>query len=164
MHSLSIYRSVGLAAVCLALAVLPARAQDDAITHAQPTLRVEPLDIVTHSGVHHFHVEIADTPREQEIGLMYRPAMAPDHGMLFEMGPPQQADFWMKNCPVPLDMVFIRPDGHILRIAAETTPYSEAGIESGGPIIAVLELRGGEAAEIGAEPGDVVRHPYFHHD
>ena len=93
---------------------------------------------------------------------MFRPAMASEHGMLFEMGPPQQAAFWMKNCPAPLDMLFIRADGHILRIAADTTPYSEAAIASGGAITGVLELRGGRAAEIDAEPGDVVRHPYFH--
>jgi uncharacterized membrane protein (UPF0127 family) len=144
-------------------AILPAVAQDDGpITHAQPTLRTENLEIVTHTGVHRFRVEIAATPRQQEVGLMYRPAMEASHGMLFEMGPPQQASFWMKNCPVPLDMLFIRSDGRVLRVAANTTPYSEAGISSGGAITGVLELRGGEAAEIDATPGDVVRHAYFH--
>ncbi|HTX50083.1 MAG TPA: DUF192 domain-containing protein [Caulobacteraceae bacterium] len=157
-------RGLGLAAACaLLLAVLPVRAQDDGpITRAQPTLKVENLDIVTHTGVHHFRVEIAATPRQQEVGLMFRPAMAAGRGMLFEMGPPQQASFWMKNCPVPLDMLFIRADGRVLRVAADAAPYSEAPIASGGAITGVLELRGGRAAEIDAEPGDVVRHPYFH--
>jgi uncharacterized membrane protein (UPF0127 family) len=145
----------------LALATSPAAAQND-IAHAQPPLRIEPLEVVTHSGVHRFRVEIAATPRQQEIGLMFRPRMAAGHGMLFELGRPQEAKFWMKNCPAPLDMLFIRADGRILSIAANTTPYSEQGIDSGGAVTGVLELRGGRAAEIDAEPGDRVRHRYFH--
>ena len=164
MRLTSLSRGLGLAAACaLLLAVLPVGAQDDApITGAQPRLKTESLEIVTPTGVHHFKVEIAATPRQQEVGLMYRPTMEATHGMLFEMGAPQQAAFWMKNCPVPLDMLFIRGDGRILRIAANTTPYSEAPIPSGGAITGVLELRGGEAGEIAATPGDQVRHPYFH--
>jgi uncharacterized membrane protein (UPF0127 family) len=155
-------RRLGLAAfVCAFLAVLPAAAQDD-ITHAQAPLPTEELTIVTHSGAHHFRVEMATTPDERDIGLMYRPAMQPDRGMFFEMGRPQQAAFWMKNCPVPLDMLFIRADGRILSVAANTTPYSEAPIDSGGPITGVLELRGGRAAEIAAQAGDIVRLRYFH--
>ncbi len=132
------------------------------ITHAQAPLRTETLEIVTRSGVHRFRVEIAATPRQQEVGLMFRPPMPASHGMLFEMGRPQEARFWMENCPAPLDMLFIQADGRILSIAADTTPYSEQGIDSGGLITAVLELRGGRAAEIGARPGDLVRHRYFH--
>ena len=164
MRPIPVSRGLGFAAACaFLLAVPPVRAQDDAaITQAQPELKTENFEIVTHTGVHRFRVEIAATPREQEVGLMYRPAMGAAHGMLFEMGPPQQAAFWMKNCPAPLDMLFIRADGRILRIAANTTPYSETPIPSGGAITGVLELRGGEAAEIDAEPGDAVRHPYFH--
>lgn len=161
MRPFSSSRGLGLVAALL-LAIAPARAQEDgAITHAQPTLKVESLDIVTHTGVHHFRVEIAATSRQQEVGLMYRPAMEAEHGMLFEMGRPQQASFWMKNCPVPLDMLFIRADGRILRVA-NAAPYSETPIPSGGAITGVLELRGGRAAEIDAVPGDVVLHPYFH--
>ena len=146
---------------CAVLAGAPVLAQP--ITHAQPRLRMQPLDIVTSRGVFHFKVEIADTPRTQEVGLMYRPALARDRGMLFEFNKPQRADFWMKNCPVPLDMLFIEADGDILSIARNTTPYSEAAIDSGGPIVGVLEIRGGRAAEIGAIPGDRVRHRFFHH-
>ena len=157
---LTFFRRALVAALALGALATAATAQD--IDHAQPTLKTERLEIVTHTGVHRFEVEIAVTPRQQEVGLMYRPAMAPNHGMLFEMGPPQQADFWMKHCPAPLDMLFIRADGRILTIAANTTPYSTTPIDSGGPITGVLELRGGRAAQIAAAPGDVVRHPYFH--
>ena len=147
--------------VYLAFAAPPAVGQEP-ISHAQGQLRTETLEILTHSGVHRFRVEIAATWRQQEIGLMFRPPMPPGHGMLFELGRPQVANFWMKNCPAPLDMLFIGADGKILTIAANTTPYSEQGVGSGGPITGVLELRGGRAAEIDAEPGDIVRHRYFH--
>ena len=148
-------------AACVMLATLSARA-DDGITHAQPTLREEPLTIVTHRGRFRFNAEIAATPEQQEVGLMYRPALSADHGMLFEMGAPQEAAFWMEHCAHPLDMLFIQADGRILSIARQTKPFSLTPIDSGGPITAVLEIRGGRAAEIGAVPGDLVRHPYFH--
>lgn len=153
---------VAAAVVCVALSAGAAGAQDD-IQHAQPLLRLEPLTIVTHHGAFRFRAEIADTPRSEEVGLMYRPPLPANRGMLFEMGPPQEADFWMKHCPTPLDMLFIDANGRIIKIARRTTPYSEAGIDSGGLITGVLELRGGRAAEIGAEVGDIVRHPYFQH-
>lgn len=162
MKFVSLARPLAVALVlCAAIGARPGWAQDDDIRQAQPLLRMEWLTIATHTGAHRFHVEIADTPRSEEVGLMYRPPLPADRGMLFEMGPPQQADFWMKHCPTPLDMLFIAEDGRIIRIARNTTPYSEAGIESGGPITGVLELRGGRAAEIGARVGDYVRHPYF---
>jgi uncharacterized protein len=153
-------RWLARALICLMLAAAPAAAQP--IVRAQPTLRTEPLSIVTASGVHRFRAEIASTPRQQEIGLMFRPRMGAGHGMLFELGAPQEADFWMKNCPAPLDMLFIAADGRIVSIAASTTPFSERPIDSGGLVTGVLELRGGRAAEIGARPGDLVRAGYFH--
>lgn len=143
------------------LGAIPARA-DDGITHAQPTLHQETLQIVTHRGTFRFQAEIAVTSQEQDVGLMYRPVLARNHGMLFEMGAPQTASFWMEHCAHPLDMLFVQADGHILSIARQTKPFSLTPINSGGPITAVLELRGGRAAEIGAIPGDLVRHPYFH--
>ena len=162
MNFLQIGQRIGAAAfACAIFAALPVHAQP--ISHAQQRLRTEGLDIVTSRGVFHFKVEIADTPRTQEVGLMYRPALPADRGMLFEFDKPQEADFWMKNCPVPLDMLFIEADGDILSIARNTTPYSEAAIDSGGPIVGVLEIRGGRAAEIGANPGDRVRHRFFRH-
>jgi uncharacterized membrane protein (UPF0127 family) len=81
--------------------------------------------------------------------------------MLFELGGPQETTFWMEHCAHPLDMLFIAADGHIVSIARNTKPFSRAPIASGGPVTGVLEIRGGRAAEIGARPGDVVRHPYF---
>ncbi len=123
---------------------------------------LESLDIVTHGGVRHFKVEIADTPATREQGLMYRKSMAPDHGMLFDFKTSQPVAFWMKNTVIPLDMIFIAADGRIVSIARNAQPLDETPIPSGGPVLGVLELKGGRAAEIGAEPGDRVRERIFH--
>jgi uncharacterized membrane protein (UPF0127 family) len=93
---------------------------------------------------------------------MFRPVLAPDRGMLFEFKTPQEVYFWMKNCPHPLDMLFIEADGAILSIA-NAPPNSTAPIPSGGKITGVLEIRGGRAVEIGAQPGDQVRNRFFRH-
>lgn len=128
---------------------------------AASKLRTEPLDIVTHAGVRHFNVEVADTDATREHGLMYRKSMAPHRGMLFDFRAPQSVTFWMKNTLIPLDMIFIAKDGHVVSIARNAEPMSEALIPSGGPIVGVLEIRGGRAAEIGVEPGDLVRERIF---
>ena len=125
------------------------------------SLRTEPLDIVTAGGVKHFTVEVADTDQTRETGLMFRKSMAPDRGMLFDFGTPQPVTFWMKNTLIPLDMVFIAKSGRVVSIARNAKPMSEALIASGGPIVGVLELRGGRAAEIGVKPGDEVRERIF---
>jgi uncharacterized membrane protein (UPF0127 family) len=130
------------------------------IAHAQ-TLKVEPLDIATAKGVYHFKVEIADTNGTRERGLMYRKSLAGDRGMLFDFKTPQSVAFWMKNTLIPLDMVFIGQDGRIVSIARNAQPMDESPIPSGGDVRGVLELRGGRAGEIDAEPGDKVRERIF---
>lgn len=121
------------------------------------SLPVEPLDIVTARGVYHFKVEIADNDVSRERGLMFRKSLAADRGMLFDFKTPQPVAFWMKNTLIPLDMLFVGQDGHIISIARGATPMSETPIPSGGDALLVIEVRGGRAAEIGAEPGDLVR-------
>lgn len=121
------------------------------------TAATVPLSIETRRGVRRFRVEIARTGAEQERGLMFRKAMARDHGMIFPISPPRPASFWMKNTLIPLDMVFIRPDGTIASIAARATPLSLATVDSVEPVAAVLELVGGEAARAGIAAGDRVR-------
>jgi uncharacterized membrane protein (UPF0127 family) len=122
-------------------------------------LRGERLDIVTTAGVHHFKVEVADTPATRERGLMFRKSLAADRGMLFDFKfkTEQPVSFWMKNTLIPLDIVFIGANGRIVSIARNATPLSETPIASAGPVLDVLELRGGRAAEIEAAPGDRVR-------
>ena len=122
---------------------------------------LEPLEITTSSGVHAFQVEIADDEASRERGLMYRRFMPADRGMLFEFDRDEPVAFWMKNTYIPLDMIFIAPDGAVTRIAANAEPLSETTIPSWPPCIAVLELNGGVAAQIGLKVGDKVRHPFF---
>jgi uncharacterized protein len=120
------------------------------------------LEIASKSGVHAFQVEMAITPEEKEHGLMFRRELPDGQGMLFDFQFDQNVAFWMKNTYIPLDMLFIRADGRILRIAENTEPLSERNIPSGGPVRAVLEVIGGTARKLGIAPGDRVAHAIFH--
>jgi uncharacterized membrane protein (UPF0127 family) len=119
------------------------------------------LVIETKNGRHRFSIELADTPTARAQGLMFRESMAADHGMLFDFQVEQPVAFWMKNTPLPLDMLFIDGLGIVVKIAADTTPYSEAAVPSGQPIRAVLEVNAGTAKRLGIEVGARVRHPIF---
>jgi uncharacterized membrane protein (UPF0127 family) len=91
--------------------------------------------------------------------MMFRRSVGPDRGMLFPYSPSQEVAFWMKNTLIPLDIVFIRSDGTIVRIttakALDLTP-----VPSGEPIAAVLEIGGGRAAQLGIKQGDVAQWPH----
>ncbi|HLH97882.1 MAG TPA: DUF192 domain-containing protein [Xanthobacteraceae bacterium] len=117
---------------------------------------LQTLEIASKSGVHTFQVEMAITPEEKERGLMFRRELPEGHGMLFDFQFDQPVAFWMKNTYIPLDMIFIRGDGRILRIAENAEPLSEKNIPSGGPVRAVLEVIGGTAKKLGIAPGDRV--------
>lgn len=122
---------------------------------------LEALSIVTTTGEHEFLVEIADDEAKRQRGLMFRPPLEDDRGMLFQFPSAAERGFWMRNTPSSLDILFIAPDGKIVSIARHTTPNSDANIPSNGPASGVLELRAGRAQEIGAQPGDQVRHGFF---
>jgi uncharacterized membrane protein (UPF0127 family) len=121
----------------------------------------ESLEIVTRSGVHTFAVELAATPEEREKGLMYRKELPEGRGMLFDFKQDINVTMWMKNTYIPLDMLFIRADGRIQRIAENTEPQSEKIIPAGAPVRAVLEVIGGTVKKLGIRPGDRVAHPMF---
>jgi uncharacterized membrane protein (UPF0127 family) len=114
-----------------------------------------PLTIRSATGVHKFTVQIAATPEQQEHGLMFVRSLGPDQGMIFPYDPPQDASFWMKNTLIPLDMLFVRADGTIARIAT-AKPLDLSPVPAGEPIAAVLEIAGGRAAELGIREGDKV--------
>jgi uncharacterized protein len=99
---------------------------------------------------------VARTPAEQARGLMFRTAMGPDEGMLFPYSQPQILSFWMRNTVISLDLIFIGPDRRVINVAANAVPYSEASIVSDAPAIAVLELNGGRARELGIVAGSRV--------
>lgn len=119
------------------------------------------LEIATKTGVHVFQVELAVNDEQRAQGLMYRKELAEGRGMLFDFQREQDVAFWMKNTYIPLDMIFIRADGRILRIAENTTPLSLQMVPSGGPVRGVLEVIGGTARKLGIAPGDRVAHPFF---
>jgi uncharacterized membrane protein (UPF0127 family) len=132
------------------------------ITGPQAELAKEPLVIVTRDGTEHrFQVEMALTPAQQEIGLMFRPGVPADGGMLFDWGLPRPSFMWMKNTIASLDMVFINADGTIRTIVERTVPQSLATIDSKGPVRATLELAAGTAERLNLRVGDRVRQRIF---
>ena len=145
-----------------ALAPLAAQAQEPDITKAQPDLPKEKLVIITRDGVHHdFNVEMAITPDQQTVGLMFRNSVPPDGGMLFDWRSPRDSQMWMRNTLVGLDMVFINADGTIRSIAENTVPESLAVIDSRGPVRATLELAAGTTARLNIRVGDKVEQKIF---
>jgi len=119
------------------------------------------LLVETGSSQYRFEVEVADDPAERAEGLMYRQSLADNAGMLFLYPQPQPVEFWMKNTPLSLDIVFVRADGTIARIAANTTPMSEDRIPSGEPVLAVLEVKAGIMQQLGIVAGDRLRNPKY---
>jgi uncharacterized protein len=160
MSSLNCNRNVGRARLWIAI-VAAALVLYGLIGSGVQAASVQPLEIVTKSGVQVFSVEMATTEQEKETGLMYRKELADGKGMLFDFSPEQQVSMWMKNTFVSLDMIFIRADGRILRIAENTEPQSTAIIASQGLVKGVLEVVAGTAKKYGIAPGDRVGHPLF---
>lgn len=128
-------------------------------TSAQSPGPRQELTIETGAGPRVFHVELADDPRETQLGLMFRRSMADSEGMLFDFGDEERRSFWMRNTYIPLDMLFIRADGTIESIAERTTPLSDKSVPSKGAVRYVLEINGGLSDELGIEPGDTVVSP-----
>lgn len=119
------------------------------------------LTLVTASGRHDISLEIADSDEKRMVGLMFRTSLPFGHGMLFPYPDDHEITMWMKNTYISLDMVFIRPDGSVHRVARNTEPMSEEIISSNGPVSAVLELIAGSAERYAILPGSRVEHPIF---
>jgi uncharacterized protein len=122
-----------------------------------------PVTITTRNGARVFKAEPARTEAEQQRGLMFRTDLTDESAMLFHPYPPggggpREASFWMKDTPTALDIIFIRADGTIARIAG-ATPFDESPVSSGEPVGAVLEIKAGRAAALGIAEGDKVSWP-----
>lgn len=127
-------------------------------------MREDRLWLLARGGERAIDIEVAESDEEKALGLMFRTSLADNRGMIFHYGTPQEITMWMRNTYIPLDMLFIRADGTILRIERRAQPLSDRVIYSQGHAIAVLELAGGAAERLGVEPGDHVRHPkWFPH-
>ena len=145
-----------LAAAAALIGCSPQAAVTAPPERATSGLEQVPLTIKSGARTHAFTVEVARTPQEQAQGLMNRQSLAADRGMIFPYSPPQPVGFWMKNTLIPLDMIFIRQDGTIASIAANTVPMSLEMVPSVEPVAAVLEIAGGRSAELGIMAGDKV--------
>lgn len=104
-----------------------------------------------------FEVEIADTPAKRELGLQYRRELAADRGMIFLFPHEAEQTFWMKNTPIPLDMIFINSDHRIVGIAEQAVPFSLDPRSVGRASQFVLEVNGGLSKRYGIQAGDSVR-------
>ena len=142
-------------ALALSLALPMAACSSDASEEASAA--TIPVTITAAGKAHVFNVEVARTKAEQDRGLMFRTSLPESGGMIFPFEKPRIGSFWMKNTLIPLDMLFIRTDGTIAFIGANTVPYSREPVSAGVPVAAVLELRGGRAAELGIKEGDLVQ-------
>ncbi len=157
-------RKVLVVAVTLGLvAALPACEAfgDECAVPSTVTFKKEELKIQSGAKTHAFTVELAVFDDQRARGLMCRTKLGANEGMLFDFGHPYDYGMWMKNTLIPLDMVFIRADGTIARIAQRTTPHSLATVSSGERVLGVLELVGGSAERLGLKAGDKVLHRTF---
>lgn len=154
MHrGIKVMGALALAACAAAASAPPAAA---ARAKQAPAATI-PLTVRTARGAIHYRVEVATTQAQQARGLMYRTSLPGHGGMIFPMVPARPASFWMKNTYIPLDIIFIRPDRRIARIAANAVPEDLTPIDSGEPVSAVLEIAGGGAAANGIVEGNIVR-------
>jgi uncharacterized membrane protein (UPF0127 family) len=128
---------------------------------ADAAMRRSKLTLQTGQGAHVIEIEIAMTPAEQQMGLMFRRSVPENTGMLFLYPGPQEITMWMKDTYVSLDMVFIKGNGVVHRIEAHTEPFSQTTIPSKGDVVAVLEMVAGSAEKLGLKPGDRVVHAAF---
>ena len=115
------------------------------------------IESETKQKIADFKVELADTPEKMSRGLMYRTSLPVDQGMLFVMGAPRIATFWMHNTFVPLDMIFIRLNGEIESIVTREDTLSQERTRSQKPVAYVLEINAGQSAVLGIKPGHFIR-------
>jgi uncharacterized membrane protein (UPF0127 family) len=127
----------------------------------EPAFAAEKIPLLIHAGgsTYKFAVEIADTADERAQGLMFREHLDPNEGMLFLYPVEKPVAFWMKNTPLPLDMIFIDGQGRIVNVAAMAKPFDTSPISSEGATKAVLEILGGSAGQLGIKAGDLVEWP-----
>lgn len=117
---------------------------------------VGPLTSLTVANGNERIVLSIETVRGREAtarGLMFRKELGADRGMLFDFEREAPLTFWMRNTLIPLDMVFAKDDGEVIKVHADAKPLDETPVESGEPARYVLEIEGGAAARFGIKVG-----------
>jgi len=155
---------LGRRAVLLGVATAAVLAASTVLPAAEPPpvhFRTSPLILHAAGKAHRFTVELAETDEQRTRGLMFRTALAPDRGMLFDFLRPTYIGMWMRNTLIPLDMLFIDTDGRVTFVRERTTPGSLEVIQPPERNRFVLELAGGSAARLGIRPGDRIEHDWI---
>lgn len=147
------FRRVILIAIIFIATAFILKGQGGIDANMAPTTEIA---VVADSGKHRFDVEVADTPEEMQQGLMNRPALADDAGMIFLFDSPRVVSFWMKDTLIPLDMIFIDAAGTIAHLHPRAVPNDTTSVSSQEEVVAVLEIAGGRAEALGIEIGDRV--------
>lgn len=123
--------------------------------------KIEEVVVMTPQAEVKYSMEIAQTERQMEKGLMNRKTLAPDSGMLFDLTPPRRTAMWMKDTLISLDMLFIAEDGKIVCIQENAEPKSEFIIACPEVVRAVLEVNAGDVKKHKIKVGDKIKHPVF---
>jgi uncharacterized protein len=155
-----------LTALCALLIATTGACADTSGIDAQQSSQLrgferDTLVIQRQQGRDTFRIWLAETPAQHEQGLMWIRELAADQGMLFVLGEQREMSMWMKNTYVPLDMLFLAPDGKITHIINDAVPLSQEILSSGGSVSGVLEIHAGEAKRRGIKVGDRVLHRTF---
>lgn len=160
MARYSLIATVTAAIMLLTGAVAGAQQTDTSVEGEPMRLPVDPASLVvtTDAGERKFTIEVADDDRERSAGLMFRTDLDDTHGMLFVFEQTRRVAFWMKNTPLPLDLVFIGEEGEVVSVM-NGVPFSTAPISPDAPVRFVLELNEGTAQKAGIAEGDRVSHP-----
>jgi uncharacterized membrane protein (UPF0127 family) len=156
-NTITMHRRAVLTGLLSTAAATAAFAQNGGRPQQLP-VDAQPLRAMTKAGERQFTIEVADDDREREIGLMHRRFMEDNRGMLFVFPTTRRLGFWMRNTPLPLDLIFIGEDGRIVAIR-QGQPFSEAAISPPEPARFVLEVKAGIAERNGLAVGDRMRHP-----
>jgi uncharacterized membrane protein (UPF0127 family) len=162
MTPIAMLRRLPFALVLLCAASVAADSQPSPAAELDKEFGRSSLQIATQDGqLHTFRVWVADSEPRRQRGLMFVRHMDDDAGMLFIYPQAQAIAMWMKNTFIPLDMLFVATDGRVVRVVANTTPQSLDTIESGQPVLGVVELNAGIAAKLQIRTGAQIIHPAF---
>lgn len=137
-------------AFVLLLALGPASCKTE-----QPAAQNEAGVVRMKVGTETFTLEVADTPKTQQLGLMHRKSMPQDRGMLFVFDEERERSFWMKNTHIPLDIIYADAAGKVVSVK-QMEPLDEAGVPSDGPAKYAVELNRGAARRAAVGAGDVL--------
>lgn len=133
------------------------------VAESSVVLKINPLYIYAEGRCFRFQVEIADSARTREQGLMFRKFLAADAGMLFVFPADHNWTMWMSNTLIPLDILFINADGVIEKIHHSASPHTETHYRPDKPVRFALEVNGGTARKLNLKEGERLYHELIPH-